>query len=130
MKCECRLFEFLVIVCRHIVKVLLFKQNIFTISSKYILRRWRKNIKRRHSSTKVTYSTWRDSEEKRMYDMVCDDFYRIVDLATVKIERCNKLLNTFENYDSEWEKNDEDCMKNMSKSAQNQNKVRAGVKNH
>ena len=45
VKCECRLFEFRGIICRHIIKVLLFKQNIFTTSSKYILQRWRKNIK-------------------------------------------------------------------------------------
>ncbi|XP_017247535.2 protein FAR1-RELATED SEQUENCE 5-like isoform X1 [Daucus carota subsp. sativus] len=114
VKYGCRLFEFRGIICRHIIKVLLFKQNVFTMSSKYILRRWRKNVKIIHSRTKVTYSTWKDSEEKRMYDMVCDAFYRIVDLATQKIERCNNLVDTFKKLELEWDKNDEGISKKIS----------------
>nr|XP_017227596.1 PREDICTED: protein FAR1-RELATED SEQUENCE 5-like [Daucus carota subsp. sativus] len=109
VKCECRLFEFRGIICRHIIKVLLFKQNVFTISSKYILKRWRKNVKRCHSRTKVTYSTWKDTEEKRMYEMVCDAFYRIVDLAAENLERCNHLVGTFKKLELEWDTNDKGC---------------------
>ncbi|XP_074361276.1 protein FAR1-RELATED SEQUENCE 5-like [Apium graveolens] len=114
VKCGCRLFEFRGIICRHIIKVLLFKQNIFTISSKYILRRLRKNIKRSHSKTKVTYSTWRDTEEKHMYDLVCDAFYRIVDLSTEKTERCNHLVGIFKKLELEWENDDEGSSKIIS----------------
>ncbi|XP_074337305.1 protein FAR1-RELATED SEQUENCE 5-like [Apium graveolens] len=114
VKCGCRLFEFHRIICRHIIKVLLFKQNIFNISSKYILRRWRKNIKRSHSKTKMTYSTWRDTEEKRMYDLVCDAFYRIVDLSTEKTERFNHLVGIFKKLELEWENDDEGSSKNIS----------------
>ncbi|XP_074327363.1 protein FAR1-RELATED SEQUENCE 5-like [Apium graveolens] len=114
VKYGCRLFEFRGIIYRHIIKVLLFKKNIFTISSKYILRRWRKNIKRSHSKAKVTYSTWRDTEEKRMYDLVCDAFYRIVDLSTEKTERCNHLVGIFKKLELEWENDDEGSSKNIS----------------
>lgn len=48
VKCNCRLFEFRGILCRHIILVLIEKQ-IFRISEKYIFRRWRKDIKRCHT---------------------------------------------------------------------------------
>lgn len=50
--------------------------------------------------------------------MVCDAFYRIVELSTEKIERCNKLVTTFNSFELEWETNDEGCLKNISKSTQ------------
>ncbi|KAL6538949.1 hypothetical protein OROMI_025275 [Orobanche minor] len=125
VKCGCRLFEFRGILCRHIVKVLLFKQNIFIVSDKYILRRWRKDIKRRHSKTKVTYSTWKGTEEKHMYEMVCDAFYRIIDLATEKVERCNQLVRTFEKFELEWDKNAQDYLKNKSTNAQYLSRTRS-----
>ncbi|KAK1396174.1 hypothetical protein POM88_006037 [Heracleum sosnowskyi] len=50
--------------------------------------------------------------------MVCDAFYRIVDLATEKKERCNQLVGTFKNLELEWENNDEGCSKKISGNTQ------------
>ncbi|KAL1805034.1 hypothetical protein ACET3Z_028102 [Daucus carota] len=81
---------------------------------------WRKNVKRCHSRTKVTYSTWKDTEEKRMYEMVCDAFYRIVDLAAENFERCNHLVGTFKKLELEWDTNDKGCSKNISTNKQSE----------
>lgn len=46
--------------------------------------------------------------------MVCDAFYKIVDLATQKIERCNHLVGTFKKLELEWDSNNEGLSKNIS----------------
>ncbi|XP_073121770.1 protein FAR-RED IMPAIRED RESPONSE 1-like [Henckelia pumila] len=49
INCNCRKFEFKGIICYHIFKVLSFKY-IHTVNERYLLRRWRKDVPRRHSS--------------------------------------------------------------------------------
>lgn len=61
-----------------------------------------------------------------MYDMNCDAFYRIVDLETQKIERCNNLVGTFKNLELEWDNDDEGLSKNISIS--NQSRKNEGKK--
>ena len=41
--------------------------------------------------------------------MVCDAFYRIVDLAAENLERCNHLVGTFKKLELEWDTNDKGC---------------------
>lgn len=51
VRCNWRLFEFRGILCRHVMAVLI-KENIYSIPVKYILRRWRKDVMRRHTEVK------------------------------------------------------------------------------
>ena len=48
VNCKCRLFEFKGIVCRHQILVFIHRK-IYRIPNKYILNRWNKNVKRRHT---------------------------------------------------------------------------------
>lgn len=57
VRCICCLFEFRGMLCRHALTVLI-NENIYLVPSKYILRRWRKDVKRRHTKVKVSYCDW------------------------------------------------------------------------
>ncbi|KAH7650627.1 FHY3/FAR1 family protein [Dioscorea alata] len=63
IRCTCRLFEFRGIICRHICKVLI-EKNVKEIPSQYILPRWRKDIKRRHTYVKNCYEDIQTNEQK------------------------------------------------------------------
>ena len=54
VSCECRLFESGRIVSRHMIMVWDILGMDY-VSDKYILRRWRKDITRKHSRVKVAY---------------------------------------------------------------------------
>lgn len=47
-QCVCYLFEFRGIVCRHTLTILA-QKNVNTVRSKYVLNRWGKDVKRRHT---------------------------------------------------------------------------------
>ncbi|KAK9109957.1 hypothetical protein Sjap_018017 [Stephania japonica] len=51
--CNCRKFDFCGLLCKHIFEVMKIK-NITRVHERYILRRWRKDVLRRHSS--IVYS--------------------------------------------------------------------------
>ncbi|XP_071739974.1 protein FAR-RED IMPAIRED RESPONSE 1-like [Rutidosis leptorrhynchoides] len=60
VKCVCRLFEFRGMLCRHALTVLI-GNNIYSVPTRYILKRWRKDVKRKH--TKVKKSQGSDHKE-------------------------------------------------------------------
>ncbi|XP_015946056.1 protein FAR1-RELATED SEQUENCE 6-like [Arachis duranensis] len=51
VKCHCLLFESRGILCRHSLSILIF-ERVDNVAPKYILERWSKNIKRRHTHIK------------------------------------------------------------------------------
>nr|XP_043633675.1 protein FAR-RED IMPAIRED RESPONSE 1-like [Erigeron canadensis] len=92
VRCICRLFEYRGMLCRHALTVLI-NENINLVPDKYILRRWRKDVKRRHTKVKVTYNDWVDSDEGRRYSRMCSAFSMVADLASKLEEKCNLVLN-------------------------------------
>ncbi|QHO07237.1 Protein FAR-RED ELONGATED HYPOCOTYL [Arachis hypogaea] len=54
VKCQCLLFESRGILCRHSLSVLSFEQ-VTQVSSRYILERWSKKVKRRHTHIKSSH---------------------------------------------------------------------------
>ncbi|XP_021760659.1 protein FAR1-RELATED SEQUENCE 6-like [Chenopodium quinoa] len=67
VSCECRHFECHGIICRHIIRVFE-RNNFYEIPDKYILRRWRKDVIRKHSRVKVCYHDPDKTEEVYRYD--------------------------------------------------------------
>ncbi|XP_062147753.1 uncharacterized protein LOC133856714 [Alnus glutinosa] len=55
VKCTCRLFEFRGIMCRHALIVLTLIKSVEELPSKYILDRWRKDLKRKYTFVKSSY---------------------------------------------------------------------------
>lgn len=106
VKCNCKLFEFRGILCKHIVKVLHFERFIFTVPTKYILRRWRKDIKRRHTKAKVTYNVWKDTEPGQRYEKVCNIIFEVVDIAYDTQIRCDQLVDRLLELKVEWNTED------------------------
>ncbi|XP_048502252.2 protein FAR1-RELATED SEQUENCE 5-like [Beta vulgaris subsp. vulgaris] len=72
-KCECKLFESAGILCRHIIS-LYNKLKIKEIPEKYILRRWRKDVFRKHTMVKVAYHDPSKTDEVQNYDRMMHVF--------------------------------------------------------
>ncbi|XP_039118766.1 protein FAR1-RELATED SEQUENCE 6-like isoform X2 [Dioscorea cayenensis subsp. rotundata] len=80
IKCSCQLFEFKGIICRLICKVFL-EKNVKDIPSRYILSRWRKNIKRMHTYVLNCYDDPQTSEEKQRYNKLCSHFTKAAEFG-------------------------------------------------
>ncbi|XP_039130925.1 protein FAR1-RELATED SEQUENCE 5-like [Dioscorea cayenensis subsp. rotundata] len=91
IKCTCRLFEFKGIVCRHICKVFI-ERNVKEIPSQYILSRWRKDIKRRHTYVKNCYEDSQISEQKVRYNKLCSHFSKAAEIGVESIEKYSFLM--------------------------------------
>ncbi|XP_028077431.1 protein FAR1-RELATED SEQUENCE 6-like isoform X1 [Camellia sinensis] len=89
--CTCRLFEFKGIPCRHQIMVFL-QRGIHRIPNKYILKRWNKNVKRRHTKVRICYDNSSLKLEARRYDKMCNAFYEVADLAADFEYRCEKVM--------------------------------------
>ncbi|KAK2653381.1 hypothetical protein Ddye_013237 [Dipteronia dyeriana] len=81
VNCNCRLFESKGILYRHAIAVLI-RHGIFCIPDKYILRRWRKDMKRFHTKVKISYDNWDIKPEGQRFDKMCNSFYEVADLVT------------------------------------------------
>ena len=55
VNCNCRLFEFRGIMCRHQLMVFAERQIYDEVSPKYILKRCNKNVKRWHNKIRISY---------------------------------------------------------------------------
>ena len=80
VNCKCRLFEFKGIVCRHQILVFIHRK-IYRIPDKYILNRWNKNVKRRHTKVRISYDNWSLKPEACRYEKMCNAFYEVANLA-------------------------------------------------
>ncbi|XP_057959186.1 protein FAR1-RELATED SEQUENCE 6-like [Malania oleifera] len=79
--CACHLFEFKGILCRHVLTVLV-RKGIEIVPMKYILPRWRKDLKRHHTKIKVDYDGWCGSDAMIRFDGMLKKFELIGDHAS------------------------------------------------
>ncbi|KAF5454711.1 hypothetical protein F2P56_024357 [Juglans regia] len=94
VKCSCKLFEFRGILCRHTLRVLT-QMGQHTIPSKYILDRWRKDIKRKYTFVKSSYDTT-SIDDARRYDRIQNCFYELCSNASKAESSCVKLISQIE----------------------------------
>ncbi|XP_035547312.1 protein FAR-RED IMPAIRED RESPONSE 1-like [Juglans regia] len=94
VKCSCKLFEFRGILCRHALRVLT-QMGQHTIPSKYILDRWRKDIKRKYTFVKSSYDTT-SIDDARRYDRIQNCFYELCSNASKAESSCVKLISQIE----------------------------------
>lgn len=96
VKCSCRLFEFKGILCRHSLAILA-QERVKEVPCKYILDRWRKNIKRKYVYTKTSYGVQPHKPQMQRLELLCNQFNSVADVATefeetssfVKVTLCN-----------------------------------------
>ena len=85
--CNCRLFEFKGMKCQHQLMVF-HKRRVERVPEKYVLRRWRKDVKRVHTKVRINYDNSSSTIEARRHDNMCNLFNEVVDLA----EDCEKSM--------------------------------------
>ncbi|XP_059640548.1 protein FAR1-RELATED SEQUENCE 6-like [Cornus florida] len=90
VKCICRLFEFKGILCRHAIAVLS-DQCVNDIPSRYILDRWRKDIKRKYTYLRCSYFDLSTSAQIEWYNRLHEKFKELIEVAMESTEKCEML---------------------------------------
>ncbi|XP_026440583.1 protein FAR-RED IMPAIRED RESPONSE 1-like [Papaver somniferum] len=78
--CSCQNFSFRGILCRHAISILT-RQGIELLPEKYIVRRWRRDVKRSHTSMKVNVNFWENPVERERYNSLTILFSEVADMA-------------------------------------------------
>ncbi|KAL2937990.1 Protein FAR-RED IMPAIRED RESPONSE 1 [Bienertia sinuspersici] len=92
--CECKHFECYGIMCCHLIKVY-YMYNVEHVPSKFILRRWRKDIQRKHMVVKVAYHDLSKTAQVQRFDKLMVEFERVclkASLLDVNIHTCMELI--------------------------------------
>ncbi|KAI3955855.1 hypothetical protein MKW98_006215 [Papaver atlanticum] len=76
--CSCQMFSFKGIQCSHVLSVLS-HNGVRELPEKYILRRWRKDVKRCHTKVKVGFSCWKNDDASKQYYDLCNQFGELAD---------------------------------------------------
>lgn len=80
VECNCRLFQFSGILCRHAITVLT-RRKVRQIPDKYILNRWSKRVKWVYRSVKISYDDWSAKPEARSFEKMCNAFHEVVGMV-------------------------------------------------
>ncbi|PNX83395.1 protein FAR1-related sequence 6-like [Trifolium pratense] len=91
VSCECSLFEFRGILCRHVLCVCT-QERVKNMPLKYVLVRWSKNVKRKHSYIKCSYSVTELKPQMDRFDNLCKHFYEVAEVAA-DFEDATKALH-------------------------------------
>ncbi|XP_015961235.1 protein FAR1-RELATED SEQUENCE 2-like [Arachis duranensis] len=74
--CECNLFESLGVLCCHCLEVFQ-AYKVYKVPNRYVLPRWSKNIKRKHTYVKSSHDVSRSDESHVAFKGLCAHFYNI-----------------------------------------------------
>jgi len=80
VQCQCFLFEFRRIICRHAL-VVLAQERQKSISTRYILQRWSKNVRRKHNYIVTSFNSKDKPPHIQLYDTLCQTFGEIAQVA-------------------------------------------------
>jgi zinc finger SWIM domain-containing protein 3 len=97
IQCACCLFEFKGILCRHILCVLQLTGKTESVPSYYILSRWRKDIKRRHTLIKCGFDHLAGNIELQRISKACDAFYDVASMGIHTEDDLLKVMNWIKN---------------------------------
>ncbi|XP_042983399.1 protein FAR1-RELATED SEQUENCE 5-like [Carya illinoinensis] len=79
-KCSCGLFQMRGILCRHILAIFKYNQ-IKSLPAKYILDRWRKDIKRRYTLIRSSYDVGDHHPDANRYSRLLNICYQMITYA-------------------------------------------------
>lgn len=77
VQCECHLFEFKGILCRHILSLLKLIRKTESVPSKYVFSHWRKDLKRKHTLVRSSYGDLIANPEAERLDKMCNAFQEV-----------------------------------------------------
>ncbi|RYQ97238.1 hypothetical protein Ahy_B08g093260 [Arachis hypogaea] len=102
VKCHCLLFESRGILCRHSLSVLSF-ERVDNVAPKYILERWSKNIKRRHTHIKSSQDEPLLEPRSKRFDKLVFRSHNICEFASKSEELTEILHRAFDKVMAEME---------------------------
>ena len=93
--CKCLLFEFRGIICRHSLVVLAHERQQCVLQ-KYVLQRWSKTVRRRHSYIISSLNAKEKQPHIERFDALCERFSQIAEIACKKDQTTNLLFRQLE----------------------------------
>ncbi|VFQ77344.1 unnamed protein product [Cuscuta campestris] len=93
--CNCHLFEFRGIVCRHCVSILI-RNGIKFLPEAYILDRWRRDVQRTYTRVKMEYDGLICTDAQRRFDMLCNKFQELANRLADDEECTKKWIDLIE----------------------------------
>ncbi|RYQ86027.1 hypothetical protein Ahy_B10g105681 [Arachis hypogaea] len=102
VKCHCLLFESRGILCRHALSVLSFEQ-VSQVSPRYILERWSKKVKRRHTHIKSSHDEPLMEPRSKRFDQLVFRSQNICEFASESEELTAILHRAYDNVMAEME---------------------------
>jgi len=81
VNCICSKFQFMGILCRHALAVLI-RNSVELLPERYILSRWRKDVRRCYSKLKVCYGVQNLTIQQERYEKMCNAFSEVADIAS------------------------------------------------
>ncbi|XP_052289369.1 protein FAR1-RELATED SEQUENCE 1-like [Citrus sinensis] len=91
----CSMFEYKGILCKHAI-AMLSRNRVQLLFEKYILRRWRKEVRRFYSKVKVSYDARSSSIEHQRYKEECTAFYDVAEVASKNEESHKNIMGWIE----------------------------------
>ncbi|XP_072066730.1 protein FAR1-RELATED SEQUENCE 6-like [Arachis hypogaea] len=76
VRCECNLFESSGVLCCHCLEVF-HSYKVYKVPNRYVLPRWSKNIKCKHTYVKSSHNVSRSDESHVAFKELCAHFYNI-----------------------------------------------------
>ncbi|XP_040994325.1 protein FAR1-RELATED SEQUENCE 1-like [Juglans microcarpa x Juglans regia] len=101
VKCMCALFEMRGILCRHALKVCQMKY-IHVLPDKYVLDRWRKDLKRRFTLVKSSYDDLRVNADARRYELVVKRCLRFATRVSRNDEHVNAFFHMLDEFEHKY----------------------------
>ncbi|RYR20735.1 hypothetical protein Ahy_B03g065954 [Arachis hypogaea] len=95
VRCDCNLFESAGILCCHCL-VVLSSYKVNEVPSCYVLPRWSKNIKRKHTYIKSSHDVRRSNESHNIFRELCAHFYNVAQEFVDCDDEADMLHNVLE----------------------------------
>ncbi|XP_050875006.1 protein FAR-RED IMPAIRED RESPONSE 1 [Lathyrus oleraceus] len=82
------------------------QERIVSLPEKYVLTRWKKNIKRKHSYIKTSYGVTELKPQMDRFDKLCKHFYEVAEVVAESEETTEDLHETLRLFSSNMSTND------------------------
>ncbi|XP_073219651.1 protein FAR1-RELATED SEQUENCE 6-like [Cicer arietinum] len=99
VNCDCPLFEFRGNLCRHVLSVFT-QERVKNVLEKYILTRWKRKIKMKHSYIKNSYGVKELKPQMDMFEKLSKHFYEVAEVATESKDATKALHEILHQFNS------------------------------
>ncbi|XP_022856267.1 protein FAR1-RELATED SEQUENCE 5-like [Olea europaea var. sylvestris] len=91
-ECNCHLFEFRGIICKHAISVLI-RNDVVLISKRYILKRWRRDVNRPYMRFPIKHDDFVSSAEQVRDQQLCNTFTKLADVIAHDEQQCRRIMD-------------------------------------